>query len=149
MCVLIFQTGTYPLARPTTSFFSSQCWPCLYSPLSSTALLSPLVKNLMSPFSLWTKYQRDFRPQCTPNPLFQYMCVWMRIRDKCEAGLFEHFKITFQCYEWHSQVWYTGMGLSDTEYNLDMDNNNNKMQIHTFHGSLVLCVLWGFLCLLS
>lgn len=43
---------TYPLALPTTSFFSSQCCPCLYNPRSSTALLSPFVRNLMSPFCL-------------------------------------------------------------------------------------------------
>lgn len=53
---------TYPLARPTTSFFSSQCWPCLYRPLSSTALLSPLVRNFMSPFSLLTE-QQHFQPK--------------------------------------------------------------------------------------
>lgn len=57
--------STHPRARPTTSFFSSQFWPGLYSPLSSTALLSPLVKNLMSPFSLDTKNKCDFKPQQT------------------------------------------------------------------------------------
>lgn len=46
---------TYPLARPTTSFFSSQSCPGAYNPLSSTELLSPLVRNLTFPSSLKKK----------------------------------------------------------------------------------------------
>lgn len=42
----------------------------------------------------------------------------------------------------HGTQWYW-------KDNFIMDNNAMKMCIHTFHGSLVLCVLLGSLCLLS
>lgn len=135
-CIQVGRSGcTYPLARPTTSFFSSQCWPCLYSPLSSTALLSPLVKNLMSPFSLWTKYQRDFIQQRTPSPLIQHICAWMRIHDECEIS--------------QTPLWAFLDSFSIQWMAFSGQQHNNKMCIHTFHGSLVLCVLLGSLCLLS
>lgn len=67
------------------------------------------------------------------------------------------FKLLFdtvKCYEWHYQILSTGMGLSDTGSTTSsptppLDNTTNKKCSHTFHGSLVLCVLLGSLCLLS
>ena len=46
---------THPLALPTTSLFSNHNCPGAYNPRSSTELLSPLVRNLTVPFSLWTE----------------------------------------------------------------------------------------------
>lgn len=52
---------TYPRARPTTSFFCSHNWPGAYNPLSSTELLSPLVRNFTLPFFLenWLKIVKN------------------------------------------------------------------------------------------
>ena len=46
---------TNPLALPTTSFLRIHSCPGAYNPLSSTELLSPLVKSFTSPFSLQKK----------------------------------------------------------------------------------------------
>jgi len=45
--------NTHPLARPTTSSRFSHSCPGAYNPLSSTLLLSPLVRNFVVPSSLY------------------------------------------------------------------------------------------------
>lgn len=50
--VIIPTNGNTPRARPTISLFVSHNWPGAYSPLSSTELLSPLVRNLTVPLFL-------------------------------------------------------------------------------------------------
>lgn len=53
MYIVIMPTyGRTPRARPTTSSFVSHSCPGAYRPLSSTELLSPLVRNFTVPFSL-------------------------------------------------------------------------------------------------
>lgn len=148
--IFLNKQNAYPLARPTTSFFSSQCWPCLYSPLSSTALLSPLVKNLMSPFSLWTQNQWDYGPHWKSTSL-----VSIRLCSDAHSYTWQVWNI------WQLWAFWNNLSLQFNTMNslinkhrtlkaqLNLGQQCHECVIHTFHGSLVLCVLLGSLCLLS
>lgn len=105
----------------------------------------------MSPFSLWTQNQWDYGAHWKSMSLvfWRTYCtytwqVW-NITDNSE-----HFEITFH----YSLTLWMAFSSSINKHRtlkaqLNLGQQCHECVMHTFHGSLVLCVLLGSLCLLS